>query len=88
MIFVEACINQLFDNPAYPKAQPNKGKRKQEDLDNGEDGDAGAGGPAAADGGDGARKQDVKGKKPKIDWNLAGPRSRYAGFRLFRTRRG
>ncbi|KAG8881462.1 hypothetical protein FRB98_004301 [Tulasnella sp. 332] len=46
MIVVEACANQLFDNPAYPKALQLNG------------------GPAGDD-----EKQDMRVKRPKIDWN-------------------
>lgn len=55
-IVVEACVNQLFDDPKYPRAEVNKGKRKQSER---EDEDRRASGS-----GDAADKE----KRARLDW--------------------
>lgn len=53
-VVVEACVNQLFDDPKYPKVELNRGKRKSDvgEASAGSSGDKGKG----------------KEKRVKIDW--------------------
>ncbi|KAG8881459.1 hypothetical protein FRB98_004298 [Tulasnella sp. 332] len=57
-LVVEACVNQLFDDPKYPKVEMNKRKRKQSDR---EDENRPAGGSGDAGKGD-------KEKRARLDW--------------------
>ncbi|KAG8881868.1 hypothetical protein FRB97_008992 [Tulasnella sp. 331] len=68
MIVVEACVNELFNNPVYPMAvQLNDGKQKQEDRYN--VGNVKVDGTDASEPTGDGEKRDAQIKKPKIDWN-------------------
>lgn len=72
-LVVQACVNQLFDDPKYPKLELNKGKRKLAE-----------GAPKAGGSGNTDKGLEAE-KKAKIDWDSidrAAGHVNYPGFAL------